>query len=52
MVEKHYGHLAPSYVAETTRQYAPRFGVAAPSDVSPLKVTADGYAQMPMARAK
>jgi integrase len=29
MVEKHYGHLAPSYVADTIRQHAPKFGVAA-----------------------
>jgi integrase len=28
MVEKHYGHLAPSYVAETVRKHAPRFGIA------------------------
>jgi integrase len=26
MVEKHYGHLAPSYVAEAIRQGAPKFG--------------------------
>ena len=26
MVEKHYGHLAPSYIADAIRQYAPRFG--------------------------
>src|SRR5262245_57874809 len=26
MVEKHYGHLAPSYVVEQVRKYAPRFG--------------------------
>lgn len=26
MVEKHYGHLAPSYVAEAIRAGAPRFG--------------------------
>jgi integrase len=26
MVEKHYGHLAPSYVADTIRKNAPRFG--------------------------
>jgi integrase len=42
MVEKHYGHLAPSYVAETTRQYAPRFGLAAPSNVTRLKATTHG----------
>jgi integrase len=35
MVEKHYGHLAPSYVAETTRQYAPRFGLNR-SNVRPI----------------
>ncbi|WP_245415910.1 tyrosine-type recombinase/integrase [Mesorhizobium denitrificans] len=28
MVEKHYGHLAPSYVAEAVRASAPRFGFA------------------------
>ena len=26
MVEKHYGHLPPSYVADAIRQHAPRFG--------------------------
>jgi integrase len=26
MVERHYGHLAPSYVAESVRKHAPRFG--------------------------
>ena len=26
MVEKHYGHLAPSYVSEQVRKFAPRFG--------------------------
>ena len=29
MVEKHYGHLAPSYIADVIRQHAPRFGVTA-----------------------
>jgi integrase len=33
MVEQHYGHLAPSYVAEAIRAGAPRFGTAAPSKV-------------------
>jgi integrase len=32
MVEKHYGHLASSYVAETIRKSAPRFGIK-PSNV-------------------
>jgi integrase len=27
MTEKHYAHLAPSYVAETIRKFAPTFGV-------------------------
>ena len=27
MVEKHYGHLAPSYVADAIRAGAPRFGL-------------------------
>jgi len=27
MVEKHYGHLAPSYVANAVRKSAPRFGI-------------------------
>ena len=26
MVEKHYGHLAPSYIADAIRAAAPRFG--------------------------
>ena len=26
MVEKHYGHLTPSYVADSVRAHAPRFG--------------------------
>jgi len=38
MVEKHYGHLAPSYVAETIRASAPRFGLAPPSNVVNLPV--------------
>jgi integrase len=27
MVEKHYGHLAPSYIADAIRAGAPRFGL-------------------------
>jgi hypothetical protein len=26
MVEKHYGHLAPSFIADAIRASAPRFG--------------------------
>jgi integrase len=36
MVEKHYGHLAPSYIADAIRAGAPRFGIAAPTNVRPL----------------
>ena len=36
MVEKHYGHIAPSYVAEAIRAGAPRFGAVA-SNVKPLR---------------
>jgi integrase len=35
MVEKHYGHLAPSYVADAVRKHAPRFGKT-PSNVRAL----------------
>jgi len=27
MVEKHYGRLAPSYIADAIRAGAPRFGI-------------------------
>jgi integrase len=39
MVEKHYGHLAPSYVADAIRAGAPRFGFgkAAKGTVTPLR---------------
>jgi integrase len=36
MVERHYGHLAPSYVADAVRKHAPRFGVSEPSNVKAL----------------
>jgi len=38
MVEKHYGHLAPSYVADAIRAAAPRFGIVAESNVVSLGV--------------
>ena len=34
MVEKHYGHLAKSYVADTIRATAPRFGTMKESNVT------------------
>jgi integrase len=36
MVEKHYGHLAPSYVADAVRKHAPRFGANVRSNVEVL----------------
>jgi integrase len=33
MVEKHYGHLAASYVADAIRAAAPRFGIATEGNV-------------------
>jgi integrase len=36
MTEKHYAHLAPSYVAETIRKFAPDFGTAEAEVVIPL----------------
>ncbi|MGY8705112.1 site-specific integrase [Bradyrhizobium sp. 18BD] len=36
MVEKHYGHLAPSYVADAIRAGAPRFAVTDDSNVRAL----------------
>jgi hypothetical protein len=35
MVEKHYGHLAPSYIVDAIRAGAPRFGFK-PGKVVPL----------------
>ncbi len=36
MVEKHYGHLAPSYIADAIRRAAPRFGAPEGGNVEPL----------------
>lgn len=36
MVESHYGHLAPSYVADAIRAAAPRFGLTA-TNIRPLR---------------
>jgi integrase len=36
MVEKHYGHMAPSYITEAIHAAAPRFGVTAPTSVVPI----------------
>jgi integrase len=37
MVEKHYGHLAPSYVADAVRKSAPRFGFKPERKVVPMR---------------
>jgi integrase len=37
MVELHYGHLAPSYVAQAVREYAPRFGAGPAGNVKKLR---------------
>ena len=36
MVEMHYGHLAPSYVADAIRAGAPRFGFKPDKTVTPM----------------
>jgi hypothetical protein len=35
MVEKHYGHLSKSYIAEAIRAAAPRFGIGS-GNVTPI----------------
>jgi integrase len=37
MTEKHYAHLAPSYVADTIRAHFPTLGISGESDITPLK---------------
>ena len=37
MVEKHYGHLSASYVAEAVRASAPRFGLDLKSNVKQMQ---------------
>lgn len=37
MVEKHYGHLAPSYISQAVRAHAPRFGAISSSNVKKLR---------------
>jgi hypothetical protein len=36
MVEMHYGHLAPSYVADAIRAGAPRFGFTPDKKIADL----------------
>jgi hypothetical protein len=37
MTEKHYAHLAPSYVADTIRAHFPTLGIAGDPTVVPMK---------------
>jgi integrase len=37
MTEKHYAHLAPSYVADTIRAHFPTLGIASEGTVRPLR---------------
>jgi integrase len=37
MVEKHYGHLAPSFITQAIHAGAPRFAVATDSKITPLR---------------
>ena len=37
MVERHYGHLAPSFIADAIRKHAPKFGIKPTSNVRPLR---------------
>jgi integrase len=39
MTEKHYAHLAPSYVADTIRTHFPTLGIAGESNVAPMRRT-------------
>lgn len=41
MVQKHYGHLAPSYIADAIRAGAPKFGFAKGGKVVALQKSAD-----------
>jgi len=36
MVELHYGHLAPSYIADAIRAGAPRFGITVDDTVTAI----------------
>ncbi|GAC1550084.1 MAG: tyrosine-type recombinase/integrase [Beijerinckiaceae bacterium] len=36
MTERHYAHLAPSYIADTIRAALPGFGIVVPSNLVPL----------------
>ncbi len=37
MVERHYGHMAPSYIADAIRAGAPQFNISAQSNITDLR---------------
>jgi integrase len=39
MTEKHYGHLAPTALAEAVRKLAPKLGLGEAPKVAPLRIT-------------
>jgi len=43
MVEKHYGHLAPSYIADAIRAGAPRFGTVQETNIAKLDTTREAW---------
>jgi len=52
MTEKHYAHLAPSYVADTIRAHFPKFGIAGKSRVVAIKAGKRGANVVAGARLK
>ncbi len=46
MVEQHYGHLAPSYVADTIRRTAPTFGLVEDRKIIPMQSRKEPSAQI------
>jgi integrase len=47
MTEKHYVHLAPSYVANTVRAYFPALGLVQDTAIAPLRRKAEGAGKSP-----
>ena len=45
MTEKHYAHLAPSYVADTIRAQFPTLGIAGDTKVATMKPRKHGARQ-------
>jgi integrase len=47
MTEKHYAHLAPSYVANTVRAYFPALGLVQAAAIVPMRRKAEGAGKSP-----